>query len=116
MYMKKILLVFLVINGMFISCKKDCKPGIPECIQQRIEEIKKQPKWNPPAEINEYSYNGQTVYLVSADCCDQYDVLLDSKCNKICSPGGGIGGNGDGKCEDFYKKATNKKLIWKDDR
>ena len=38
---------------------------IPACIQQKIDLIKKEPKWNPPAEVNEYTYNGKTVYLLS---------------------------------------------------
>ncbi len=115
--MKKILWVFLVINGMFLACKKECHiSGVPGCIEKRIEQIQKQPKWNPPAEVHEYIYNGQTVYLFSANCCDQFDELLDGNCNKICSPGGGITGKGDGKCADFKEKAQHVKLVWKDDR
>ena len=44
--------------------------NIPTCLQLKIDSIKKLPVWNPPASIEQYDYNGKTVYLVSADCCD----------------------------------------------
>lgn len=89
---------------------------IPSCIQQRIDEIKTQPKWNPPAEVKEYIYQGKHVFLFSADCCDQYYTLVDENCNYICAPSGGITGKGDGKCADFSSAAKLVKLIWKDPR
>ncbi|MBI1344386.1 MAG: hypothetical protein GC171_15805 [Terrimonas sp.] len=89
---------------------------VPSCIQQRIESIKAQPKWNPPAQVDEYEYQGQKVYLFTSDCCDQYIQALDGSCNYICSPSGGITGGGDGKCTDFYKEAKHIRLIWRDER
>jgi hypothetical protein len=90
--------------------------GIPACIQQRIDSIKKEPKWNPPAEVNEYTYNGKTVYLFSSPCCDFFNPVYGSDCNYICAPTGGFTGKGDGKCEDFNSTAKHVKLVWKDDR
>jgi hypothetical protein len=97
------------------ECGKN-KNTIPACIQQKIEEIKKESKWNPPAEVNEYSYEGKRVYLVTSNCCDQYISLYDSHCNYICAPSGGYTGKGDGKCSDFSNVAKHIKLIWKDPR
>ena len=85
-------------------------------MQQKIEAIKKEPRWNPPAEVNEYSYEGKQVYLFTSNCCDQYNSLYDIDCNNICAPSGGFTGKGDGKCNDFLKVATHIKLIWKDPR
>ena len=116
MHMKKIFLLCFAMNLLFAGCKKNGQNTTPECIQKRIELIKSQPARNPPAEIHEYLYNGKTVYLLSADCCDQYDELLDANCNKLCSPSGGIDGKGDGKCADFVQKARHIRLLWKDDR
>lgn len=116
MRMKKILLVCLAMNFLFICCKKDRNAGTPECILQRIEAIKKQPIWNPPAEIHEYIYKGKTVYLISSNCCDQYNMLVDENCNNICAPSGGITGKGDGKCPDFQQNSTHIRLVWKDER
>jgi hypothetical protein len=90
--------------------------GIPSCVQQKIDQIKTQHKWNPPAEVNEYIYQGKHVYLFSADCCDQFNELFDSSCNYICAPSGGITGKGDMKCTDFSATARFVKLVWKDPR
>src|SRR6188474_1147564 len=114
--MKSLLVAILLMNFVYLSCNKNSLPGCPTCINQRIEEIKKQPKWNPAAEIHEYLYNGQQVFLISADCCDQYMTLVDKNCNYICAPSGGITGKGDGKCPDFYEKAQHIRLVWKDPR
>lgn len=64
-------------------------------------------------QISSYLYQGKTVYLVTPDCCDQYISLYDDNCNFLCAPSGGLTGKGDGKCPDFYDKATKGTLIWK---
>jgi len=96
-------------------CNKQ-KSDIPSCIQQKIDQIKAVQKWNPPAEVNEYIYQGKHVYLFSADCCDQFNELFDNNCNYICAPSGGITGKGDMKCTDFSATAQFVKLVWKDPR
>jgi hypothetical protein len=109
----------LIFYASFLSlllagkCNKEEKT--PDCIDQRIEQIKAQPKWNPPAEVNQYNYKGKNVYLFSSNCCDQYNELYDANCNYICAPSGGITGKGDGQCADF-SSATLVRLVWKDDR
>lgn len=97
------------------SCSKK-KHTIPACVQQMINDIKAQPKWNPPAEVNEYTFQGKQVYLFTSNCCDQYIQLYDNNCQYICAPSGGITGGGDRKCVDFYTTATHIRLIWKDPR
>ncbi len=118
--MKYFLLVLAIPALMGETCKnkkaKGTLDGVPGCIQARIDSIKNEPRWNPPAQVNEYKYNGKTVYLFSSNCCDQYDVLLDAECNYICAPSGGITGKGDRKCEDFQQAATHTRLVWKDSR
>ncbi len=112
--MKQLLIAAAAIF-ILASCSKKLAPA-PACVQQKISEIKTQPKWNPPAEINEYEYEGKRVFLFTSDCCDQYIVLLDGSCNYICAPSGGITGAGDDKCRDFFSKAKHIRLVWKDDR
>jgi len=90
--------------------------GIPSCIKQKIDSIKKLPMWNPPAEINEYEYGERKVYLISGNCCDNYSIAVDSDCNYICAPSGGFTGKGDRKCSDFAVKAKLVRLVWKDER
>jgi hypothetical protein len=116
MCLKKILLVFVTMNCLFLSCAGNPNSPVPNCLQQKFNQLQVQPVWNTPAEINEYSYIGKPVYLISAPCCDQLTMLVDENCDTLCSPGGGIGGHGDGKCEDFNKNAKFVRLVWKDSR
>lgn len=90
--------------------------GIPSCVQARIDEIKKQPRWNPPAKVEEYNYNGKRVFLFSSPCCDQYNIAVDDSCNQVCAPSGGMTGKGDRKCLDFGEKAKLVSVVWQDER
>jgi hypothetical protein len=123
--MKYILVMLLVTSLTSETCKnkKNAANGqpaivdsIPSCISQRIDSIKKQPRYNPPAEVNEYSYKGKRVFLFSSDCCDFFNPLVDSACNYLGAPNGGFTGRGDGKVPDFDKEARHIKLVWKDPR
>jgi hypothetical protein len=111
----KFIFLLLALPLLNQKCDKN-KDAVPTCIQQRIEQIQKEPKWNPPAEVNEYSFDGKRVYLFTSPCCDQYNNLYDNDCNLICAPSGGYTGKGDRKCLDFFEKAKHIKLIWKDQR
>ena len=111
-------LLFLIIPFLADSTCNKAKQvtDTPACIQQKIDQIKAQPKWNPPAEVNEYMYQDKKVYLFSSNCCDQYNMLYDENCNALCAPSGGFTGRGDGKCADFNDKAKHVRLVWKDER
>jgi len=87
--------------------------SVPDCVRKLIDAGEKETPPNGPVEINEYIYNGRTVYLFTARCCDQFNVLYDSSCSMICAPSGGFSGRGDGKCPDFEKNAHFVKLVWK---
>lgn len=111
---------FVLIGLVFIlqaqTCKKDELKDVPSCILEKIEQLKKDDPANPPASVWQYEYKGQTVYYIPPRCCDIPSQLLDSNCNLVCSPDGGLTGKGDGKCTDFFEKRTRAKLIWKDKR
>lgn len=120
----RLLLLFVIIL-MFSTCKStmsaqdeknNTSKNIPVCIQQKIDDFKKQPIANPPISIYQYNYNRNIVYYITAPCCDRYTTLYDENCNIICHPSGGITGKGDGKCNDFFEKRSNEKIIWKDNR
>jgi hypothetical protein len=114
--MKVFIAVTLFILILVTACTVQKKALLPSCIQQKITAIQKEPQWNPPAEVNEYLYEGKTVYLFSSPCCDQYNVAYDKDCQSICAPSGGITGKGDRKCMDFQEKATLVRVVWKDNR
>ena len=66
-----------------------------------------------PVEIWQYEWKGETVYYSIAQCCDNFNLLLDAKGKVICLPDGGYSGKGDGKCPNFISERKNGKLIWK---
>ena len=116
MPMKVFITAWIFMLFLNSACTVQKTATLPSCIQQKITAIQKEPKWNPPAEVNEYVYEGKTVYLFSSPCCDQYNVAYDKDCNVICAPSGGITGKGDRKCLDFHEKATFVRVVWKDNR
>ena len=115
--MKSVLFTLVIILTIVVQkCTKQADQSSPSCIQSKIDQIKKEPKWNPPAEVYEYNYNGKKVYYFSSNCCDQYNMVYDEQCNAVCAPSGGLTGKGDMKCNDFNEKAEKVKLVWKDER
>jgi uncharacterized protein DUF6970 len=103
--MKTIMTIFIGILFMLGSCSKT--PGT--CIYKEIEKEKN----NCLDKVYEYEFNGETVYLfVPAGCPDAMYILYNENCDFVCSPSGGLSGNGDGRCLEFYNKAVNEKLIW----
>lgn len=115
--MKPVILLMAFSAMLSETCKnKKQIGGIPPCVQQKIDSLKLLPRFNPPAQIDEYVYNGKRVFLFSSDCCDQFNSLLDEQCNYVCAPTGGITGKGDGACTDFDQNAKHVKLVWKDPR
>lgn len=88
----------------------------PRWLQARIAEVLAERKRNPITRVLRYDYGGQTVYYISAPCCDQYSQVFDTQGKLVCQPDGGITGKGDGQCSDFEKNKTNEKLVWQDPR
>lgn len=105
-----------VSNDSFVATTPTSGSSAPACILQKIDSIKQDHVWNPPAEIHEYEKDGKSIYLISADCCDRFTVAVDANCNYRCAPSGGFTGRGDGKCRDFFTSAKLVRLVWKDER
>ena len=84
-------------------------------MQKKIAAYKKMEKSDQPQRVVEYVYNGKKVYYVVAPCCDQFNELYDSNCNKMGNPDGGFTGNGDGKFRDFAERRTKERVIWKNE-
>ena len=105
----------LLFSIILIGCN-DEPTFAPECLEDRVSQILKDDVWNPPASLYSYTYKGETVYFIPQRCCDIPSELYDVNCNLICSPDGGITGNGDGQCVDFFELRSDEKLIWIDPR
>lgn len=104
---------FLFFSFSIIGCDDENQPpndDLPECVVNLIE--------NPtdsgldPTRIEEYQYNGETVYYVAQGCCDAFNNVYDKKCEHICSPDGGKSGEGDGRCTDFFDTAIGGEVLW----
>lgn len=110
-------LILILIISLNFSCDEIIdEDGATSCIRDMIDRYKRESLTNPPRTVNSYQYKGKTVYHITSDCCDQFNIVYDVNCNIICYPDGGITGSGDGSCTDFFDIATNKTLIWKDPR
>lgn len=87
-----------------------CKEPVPEFVHDLIESY---PTGSMTHEIWQYRYEGKTVYYVPPQAYDIPSTLFDSDGETICSPDGGLRGDGDGRCTDFFRKRKGGKLIWK---
>ena len=92
------------------------EPARPAFVNRLIAGFEAEPVANPPAEVWEYAYRGQTVYFVPARCCDIPSQVYAADGTPLCQPDGGLTGRGDGKCPDFAAARTAGRLVWRDPR
>lgn len=69
---------------------------LPMWLAEWVAELDAQNIEFPPMSITRYQWQGETVYYVVMQCCDQFSDLLDAEGNLIGHPDGGITGRGDG--------------------
>lgn len=113
----KILLALFLIAGLYAGCKKvDVPDGTPGFVKRKIREYMKKDVQNPPASVWRYDFKGEQVYYFPPSCCDQFSDLYNEKGDLLCHPDGGISGNGDGQCPDFWNTKSGGVEIWKDNR
>lgn len=99
-----------------IASRSSAASNFPPHVERLIDAHKTAPKTNPPAAIWRYSYHGEVVYYFPPVCCDVPSALYDNSGKYKCSPDGGITGQGDGKCPDFFQSRTDEYLLWRDSR
>jgi hypothetical protein len=112
----RLFIIIITLGFVAAGCASPAQPENPSWVDPLISKYQNEPVGNPPQSIWRYDYNGQTVYYIPPQCCDQYSKLLDAGGQVICAPDGGLTGRGDGRCPDFFAKRTNEALIWKDNR
>ena len=95
---------------VFGSCAKvDVPKGTPRCIKKLIKDRED----HCLKAVYKYRYQGTEVYLFLPDGCpDLPSVAYNEKCGHICNPDGGLSGNGDGICPEFFSNITDEELIW----
>jgi len=112
-YPKNIIFAALLMTIFLLACSRDTQVEYPAWISKLIKEFESEPVGNPPQSIWRYDYKGQAVYFVPAQCCDIPSTVYDTDGNIICAPDGGLTGEGDGGCPDFFSTRNNEQLIWK---
>lgn len=116
--MKSIVLftVTLLAFAVTVSCKKGKASNIPSCLQATIDSSMAKPAGALYTSVTAYKYQGTTVYLLMAGCCDRFDEVRNENCGFLFSPSGGIAGGGDGTHPDFFTTAVFLNTVWKDPR
>ena len=88
----------------------------PEWVTALIRELESEPVANPPAQLIRYDYQGQAVYYLPPRCCDIPSNVYNATGAVICQADGGLRGDGDGRCPDFFTLRKDEKIIWRDPR
>lgn len=112
--MKVIFLIAISVTILLAGCSQATQSANPAWVDKLITQFENDVVGNPPQSIWSYEFNGQVVYYIPPQCCDQYSTLYNADGDVICAPDGGFTGIGDGKCPDFLSKRTNEQLIWND--
>lgn len=116
--MKTIFYILLVIFVM--SCKSSSSAQSNNnpiediaWIKEYIQETNKS-EFPTRAMITQYTYKGETVYLVDGcyQCPDAMSTLYTAKKEKLCTFGGMVPSLNN-TCPDFSEQATNEKVLWK---
>ena len=87
--------------------------SIPACVRKLIDNANKETPSSAALQVDEYLYKNKKMFLFTAQCCDQFNMLYDDSCKAVCAPTGGFSGRGDGKCTDFDSAAEHIRLVWK---
>jgi hypothetical protein len=109
----------LAISGLIAfagGCVQSSSQDLPAFVNELIDQMETDPLANPPASIWRFQYQGRTVYYVPPSCCDVPSSLYDTDGRLVCGPDGGLTGDGDGKCPDFFIKRSDERLLWRDPR
>lgn len=104
---------------LLVACHREADEPtpneVPACIQLLIGQGQDGQRNSSESyvAIYRYKYQKRYVYFGEADCCDQYNLLVDTHCQVLCAPNGGFTGGGDGKCPDFFKEASEETELWR---
>ncbi len=108
------LLVAVTLALGVAACAQPPAEERPAWLQARIAQAESLARSSPPRAILRTTYQGRTVYYVSATCCDIPSELYDDKGVLLCYPDGGFAG-GDGRCPAFTLQPGSV-TVWRDQR
>jgi len=109
-------LIFLVLVVVTSSCRKEdhSHEGTPDCIKEKITLFTNSTILCDDATVDEYRFQGKSVYLFSEGFCisDGVTAVVDNNCKSLGFLGGFAGST---KINGvlFYENAVLVKNIWK---
>jgi hypothetical protein len=83
-------------TSVLVDWTKPSEDIAPDWLTKWLTNLEAEALDNPPKSITKYQSQGETVYYVVMECCDQFSDLLDADGELIGHPDGGITGRGDG--------------------
>lgn len=106
-----------ILLGLIVASGAYAHSNVPPFVAKLIAQYKAGPPDSSPGAVWRYRYKGATVYYVPRlPCCDIMSRLYTAGGQLICKPDGGIAGNGDGKCPDFFAERKAGLQLWSDPR
>jgi hypothetical protein len=85
---------------------------LPRWVRDRIARIEKENP-NEQLEVSKWLFEGKTVYVFPARCCDIAGEVLSLKGEHICQLEGGFANAPDERCRDFRDRAKMIESVWK---
>ena len=113
---KLLIMIFIALAVVIVAVITSLLLDYPSGLSRLIQSKQLAPVTNPPSSITKCEYKKQVVYYIPPSCCDIPGGLYNKWGFNICSPDGGLTGNGDGKCSDFFQTKQNCGVVWKDTR
>ncbi len=89
------------------------RPPLPAWLETRVATWERQDQSDADGiSVSRLQHKGAATYLVYAGCCDRYNTLYDAAGRELCSPSGGIDGEGDGMCPVPVDPGTKAVTVW----
>lgn len=103
--------------GLLANCAPEPEIALPEFLEQLTADFEAEDQSESPGSIWRYEYKGAIVYYIPpSPCCDRLSTLYDESGEILCSPDGGITGDGNGGCADFFESRSAEFRVWTDAR
>ena len=83
-------------TSVLVTAPQPAEDQLPDWLAKWLAELDAGEVEFPPQSVTRYESQGETVYYVVHQCCDQFSDLLDAGGKLIGHPDGGITGKGDG--------------------
>jgi hypothetical protein len=109
--------LIMVITGLQLTgCgPKSVSPdkNIPDWLSAKIAAFEIEP--NVPVVVSRWQYGGAVVYYFPPTVPDGMGCLYDETGKLIGCPDGGMTGDGDGSCRDFFSTRSKEYVVWRSD-